>query len=153
MVNFLIDRDIKQPTPAEVNAGQYDEYFALAYNNALSVAAGEDDPIDNIFAKGAMGAWDFTVDTFDDFTDQGIVSENILAAGAIDYVYELGVRLGIFRLVDALILNWSSGAIDVTDSPVESKLYRYWKLSEQRFSLDELMMLVKRVLNKGAGQV
>lgn len=153
MVNFLIDRDITPPTPDQVSAGDYDEYFALAYNSALSATAGEDDPIDNIFAKGALGAWDFTVDTFDDFTDQGIIPENILAAGAIDYVYELGARLGIFRLVDALILNWSSGAIDVTDSPVESKLYRYWKLSEQRFSMDELMMLVKRVLNKGTGQV
>lgn len=153
MVEYLIDRDVTQPSEADVAAGNYDEYFALAYNHAISVTAAENDPIDNIFFKGSMGAWDFSVETFDDFTDQGIIPENILAAGAIDYVYELGVRLGIYRLVDALILNWSSGAIDVTDAPVEAKLYRYWKLSEQRFSMDELLMLTKRVLNKGSGEV
>ena len=30
---------------------------------------------------------------------------NILVAGNIDYVYELGEHMGIFKLVDVLILN------------------------------------------------
>ena len=121
MVRHLIARgvsiDLSNPEQEQRFAeGGYDEYFAVAYEQAATSANGEDDPIVAANTKGASVApWDFTVDTFDSIEEQGIVKDNILAAGALDYVYELGERLGIFRLVDALTLNWAAGAIDVVE--------------------------------------
>lgn len=155
MVRHLIARGVTiDLSDAEQEArfaeGGYDEYFALAYDQAASSAAGDDDPLVAANTKGASVApWDFTVDTFDSIEEQGVVKDNILAAGALDYVYELGERLGIFRLVDALTLNWAAGAIDVVDGPCAAKLYRYWKLRDQRADPSERGLVYKRVLNKG----
>jgi hypothetical protein len=153
MVQHLLSRGVKIDTPEQRQrfaAGGYDEYFALAYDQAARAAAGDDDPIVSANSKGASVAqWDFQVDTFDAIEDQGIVKENILAAGALDYVFELGERLGIFRLADALTLNWAAGAIDVVDGPCASKLYSYWKLRDQRSDPSERGLVYKRVLNKG----
>ena len=95
------------------NNRSFDEYFALAYNNALRSGDGsETDPIDAVRQKGALTTWDFAVDTFETVEEQGVVAQNILAAGALDYVFNLGERLGIFKLADALVLRWASGAFD-----------------------------------------
>ena len=155
MVRHLINRGVKinldDPEQRQRFAeGKYDEYFAVAYEQAVSSAAGDDDPIVAASTKGATVApWDFTVDTFESIEEQGIVKENILAAGALDYIFELGERLGIYRLVDALTLNWAAGAIDVVDGPCAAKLYRYWKLRDQRMDPTERGLVYKRVLNKG----
>lgn len=110
-----------------LNSGGYDEHFAAVYE----------------CAKGAT----------DPFEAQGVVRENILAAGLIDYVYELGERMGVFRLADALVMRWASGAIDVAEAATSGKLYRYWKLRDDRSSPEERGMLYKRVLNKGNTEV
>lgn len=153
MVRHLIARGVAIENDEQKRRfaeGGYDEYFAVAYEQAASSAAGDDDPIVAASTKGATVApWDFTVDTFDSIEEQGTVRDNILAAGALDYVYELGERLGIFRLVDALTLNWAAGAIDVVDGPCAAKLYRYWKLRDQRSDPSERGLVYKRVLNKG----
>jgi hypothetical protein len=155
MVAHLIARGVSiDPNDAEqqdrFTNGGYDEYFAVAYNQAASSAGGGDDPLVAAATKGASVApWDFTVDTFESIEEQGLVKENILAAGALDYVFELGERLGIFRLADALTLNWAAGAIDVVDGPCANKLYRYWKLRDQRSDPAERGLVYKRVLNKG----
>ena len=155
MVRHLIARGVRIDLNDAAQAdrfleGGYDEYFALAYDQAASSAAGDDDPIVVAATKGATVApWDFTVDTFESIEEQGVVKENILAAGALDYVWELGERLGIFRLADALTLNWAAGAIDVVDGPCAAKLYRYWKLRDQRSDPTERGLVYKRVLNKG----
>jgi hypothetical protein len=153
MVAHLIARGVSIETDEQKERfakGEYDEYFAVAYNQAASSAAGDDDPLVATTNKGAtVAAWDFTVDTFESIEEQGVVKENILAAGALDYVFELGERLGIFRLADALTLNWAAGAIDVVDGPCATKLYRYWKLRDQRSDPTERGLVYKRVLNKG----
>jgi hypothetical protein len=155
MVRHLINRGVKidldDPDQKRRFAeGKYDEYFAVAYEQAVSSAAGEDDPLVAASTKGATVApWDFTVDTFESIEEQGVVKDNILAAGALDYIFELGERLGIYRLVDALTLNWAAGAIDVVDGPCAAKLYRYWKLRDQRMDPVERGLVYKRVLNKG----
>ena len=159
MVRYLMARgvsiDLSRPEDKEKFVdGGYDEYFALAYEQALVAASGEDDPIDAVTTKGAAVApWDFTVETFESIEEQGVVKDNILAAGAIDYVFELGERMGVFRLVDALTLNWASGAIDVVDGPCAGKLYRYWKLRDQRSDPAERGLTYMRVLNKGDAEV
>ncbi len=159
MADYLVKRGLKidihsDNDLAKFHNGGFDEYFALAHEQALAAAAGEDDPIDGARVKGGnVAGWDFTVDTFESIEEQGIVKENILAAGALDYIYELGERLGAFRLADALTLNWAAGAIDVVDGPCAAKLYRYWKLRDQRSDPAERGLVYKRVLNKGDAEV
>ena len=156
MLDYLLDRGMIIDDVDRLNAGEYDEHFALAYHHAVNVAGGGDDPVDNARRPGGgstSGAWDFSVDTFEHMEQQGIIRENILAAGALDYIYELGDRLGIFKVVDVLVLNWSAGVIDVVDGPAAAKLYRYWKMRDQRATDEERAMVYRRVLDKGPGNV
>ncbi|HEX7296120.1 MAG TPA: hypothetical protein VF251_10235, partial [Pyrinomonadaceae bacterium] len=127
MVDYLRERGAEFESIQAVIDREYDELFALAYENAIARKAGRDDPIDAAHQPGGgaiSSNWDFSVDLFDDVEQQGVVRDNILAAGAIDYIYELGEHMGVFRLVDALVLNWASGSIDVVEGNVVSRLYR-----------------------------
>ncbi|ABC30618.1 conserved hypothetical protein [Hahella chejuensis KCTC 2396] len=156
MIDYLLDRGVQIDDIDKLKKGGYDEHFALAYDYALSTAGGEEDPLDAARRKGGgrgFGQWDFSVDHFEDVEEQGVVKENILAAGALDYIFEFGERLGVFRLVDALVLNWAAGSIDVVEGPAAARLYRYWKLREERASLDERGMVYRRVLSKGSTEV
>src|SRR5687768_10325542 len=86
--------------PDKVAAGQLDEYFALAYKDALQQAESGIDPIDAVRSR-ALANWDFNVDVFESIEERGIIPENIRAAGALDYVYVLGEKMGVFRITDA----------------------------------------------------
>ncbi len=156
MVAFLSDLGVVFPaggvTPQ--NRRRFDEYFALAYNHALRIGDGSTtDPIDAVRTKGAITDWDFTVDTFESVEEQGVVIQNILAAGALDYVYNLGERLGMFKLADALVLRWASGAFDAEPGKASADLYRYWKLRSERISPEERAMMYRRILMKGEGKL
>lgn len=156
MADYLISAglNLDELDEAKFNLGGYDELFAMAYQHAREVADGKDDPLDGARNRnGQSSQWDFTVDTFDQLDTQGVIRENISCAGAADYIFELGERLGVFRLADALVLNWSSGAIDVAEGAAASKLYRYWKLRDERSTPEERSMLYTRVLAKGDGQL
>lgn len=152
MIDYLLDRGVQIDDVEKLKAGDYDEHFALAYDYALNVASGQDDPLDAARRKGGgrgVGQWNFEVDDFSEVEEQGIIKENILAAGALDYIFEFGERLGVFKLVDALVLNWAAGSIDVVEGPAAARLYRYWKLREERASNEERGMVYRRVINKG----
>jgi len=156
MIEYLIDRGIQINDIDKLRNGGYDEHFALAYDYAITVASGKDDPLDAARRKDGgrgLGQWDFQVDDFTEVEEQGVVETNILAAGALDYIYELGERLNVFKLVDALVLGWAAGSIDVVEGPAASRLYRYWKLREERASEQERGMVYRRVLNKGQTEV
>ena len=157
MASHLLDMgiDLEQMNDEEFEFGNYDELFAMAYQAARSAVSGEDDPLDNARNNktNLANSWDFSVDSFETLSEQGVLPVNILASGAADYLFELGERLGIFRLADAIVLNWSSGAIDVVDGEAAHKLYRYWKLRDDRSTEEERGMLYKRVLNKGNASV
>lgn len=155
MIDHLIEAGITMQDGGILDIHGYDEHFAIAYDHARRSARGADDPLTSAFggSTGTSGAWDFSVRTFSDFGAQGILPENILAAGAIDYIFELGERMGVFQLCDALVLRWSSGEIDVADGATADRLFRYWKLRDDRSSFEERGMLYKRVLNKGNAKV
>ncbi len=156
MLEYLLERGVGKLRRDDVIEHKYDELFALAYEYAVARKAGGADPIDAAHQPGggtAGAAWDFSVDTFQEIEQQGVVRDNILAAGAIDYIFEVGEHMGLFRLVDALVLNWASGSIDVVEGDVVSRMYRYWKLRDQRASPEERGMVYRRVLNKGDTEV
>ena len=155
MIAFLKDLGVNFPKDAGSGRGaKFDEYFALAYNQAIRAGDGATvDPIDAVRTKGALTDWDFTVDTFETVEEQGVVPQNILAAGALDYVYNLGERLGMFKLADALVLRWASGAFDAEPGQASADLYRYWKLRSERISPEERAMMYRRILATGDGKL
>ena len=156
MIEYLEHNGVVEPAdPVSILADQqYDEYFALAYDYARRNVADTTDPLSKAYGPSAKAGtkWDYSVRTFSDFESQGIIKSNILAAGAIDYIYELGERMGIFAICDSLMLRWASGEVDVVDATAD-KFYRYWKRRDDRSSAEERGMLYKRVLNKGGAQV
>jgi hypothetical protein len=156
MWRYLKGRGVRMDKQVVFNEGGYDEILFSAFDRAARVISGGDDRFDK--ARSADGfsddsAWDFKVETFDTLADQGISPESIRAAGAIDYIFEFGERMGVFQLAEALVLNWSSGIIDVSAGAAAGKLYRYWKLIDDRSDADERGMLYRRVLNKGGAKV
>lgn len=150
MVKLLEELDLPfGPTPSPA----LDPYLAMAYQQARRMTQVADDPLDTVRNRGSVSTWNFEVDTFQGAEEQGVVPSNILAAGALDYIYYLGERLGAFRLTDAVVLRWASGAVDVSNGPSAARLYRYWKLRSERMSPEERAMLFKRVLDKGNGKL
>lgn len=136
------------------DAGEFDEYFAIAFDTARRLGtAGGEDPLDAARQRGAVVDWDFTVDTFEEASDAEISRENILAAGALDYVYWLGDAMGIYRVADAIVLRWAAGDLDIGTGDAGSKLYRYFKLRKDRASEDERAMLYRRVLGRGDAEL
>ncbi len=130
-----------------VSNHSFDEYFALALDYALRVESGGVDPIDLYRIKGSQNTWDFSVDLFESSAKQGVVPRNILGAGALYYTYVLGEQLQCFNLAEALILKWARGNVYISNPATEGKLYRFYKLLEERANNDERSMLFKRVLN------
>ncbi len=154
MIEHLIERGVVMDDQVILVNGGYDEHFAVAYEHARDISSATSDPLNAALGEGKDAKpWDFTVRTFSEFEAQGVITENILAAGAIDYIYELGERMGIYKLADALVLQWASGAIDVADGTAANRLFRYWKRRDERSSAEERGMLYKRVLNKGGANV
>jgi hypothetical protein len=153
MWRFLQTRRARLDSDARFNTGGYDELLFSAYDNALRVQSGGTDPLDNVYrgdvADSGSTAWDFRVDTFETIAAQGIDPRSIRAAGAIDYVFEMGERLRIFDIAEELVHNWSYGLIDVPDGTAAGKLYRYKKLLDVRDVPVDRGKLYRRVLNKG----
>ncbi|PPT09790.1 hypothetical protein CKA32_004542 [Geitlerinema sp. FC II] len=139
--------------PEKFGAGAYDEYFALAYHEARTGGTTTDDPIDLVYSRGGQSTWDFAVDRFESVEKQGISKNNILAAGALDYIYYIGEIMRVFDVANVLVLRWASGLLDIPDGTTASALYRFHKRRDERSTPEERAMLYKRVLNKGEGQV
>ncbi|WP_348256994.1 hypothetical protein [Leptolyngbya sp. PL-A3] len=155
MTDYLVNLGIKFKSKDAFTSGEYDEYFVLAYHDALKRSTVKDDPIDQFRLKGQVD-WDFTVDSFDQFDQvdvQGVIPTNIKAAGALDYVYVVGELMHVFDVANALVLRWARGILDVPNGKTASDLYRFHKLRNERSTYEERAMLYKRVLNKGDGQL
>lgn len=151
MVRYLADLRVDT---SKINNSAQDELFGVAYAHAMRVQSGREDPIDNVYnAASPYSGWNFNVDYFDSIAEQGISRDNILAAGALDYVRELGDNLGIFRCVDTLVLMWAQGSLDLASQESSSKLYRYYKLRENRLSFEERSMIYRQVINKGSSRL
>jgi len=153
MAAYLRGIGAKLDNTPRFQLGGYDELLFTAYDRSLSALQGGDDPIVSVQRGDQIGNWDFSVERFETTIDQGIDPNAIRAAGAIDYIYELGERMGVFRLAEALVLNWASGRIDVVDNRATTRLYAYWKQLDDRSDVDERGMLYRRVLGKGQSQL
>jgi hypothetical protein len=153
MSSYLKDRGVRLDDDERFRYGGYDEILYSAYDRSLSGQRGGDDPVVAVFTGSEINDWDYSVDRFDGTTSQGIDPLSVRAAGAIDYVYELGERMGVFRLAEALVLNWASGRVEVVDPRATTKLYAYWKQLDDRSDAQERGMLYRRVLGKGSTEL
>ena len=153
MIDYLVKLGVTIHSSEDFKAGKYDEYFILAYYEALKLSNVKDDPIDQFRIKGEV-SWDFTIPSFDDGVGrEEVISPNIKAAGALDYVYTVGELMRVFDVTNALVLRWARGALDVPAGKTASELYRLHKLRNERSTYEERAMLYKRVLNKSDGQL
>jgi hypothetical protein len=153
IINELIKQGIKIDDGNIFNAGIYDKYFVQAYDRVTKQSTVADDPISTIGVKGSKVAWDFTIDTFDSIESQGVIPINIKAAGALEYVYYIGEVMRVFNVANALVLRWASGRIDIPEGKINTAIYNFHKLRNQRNTPEERAMLYKRVLNRGDGQI
>ena len=152
VVDYLVDRGL-QPDVDKFNNGDYEEHFALAYNHAVDAVSGRADPIDGVRRGARTTGWDFSVRTFDYLEELGVVAENILAAGAIDYIYELGENLKCFALRDVVLRDWWNLEFEEPSLRLDDLLHTAMLKKRDRLSVEERMVLYKRVLNKGSGEI
>jgi hypothetical protein len=127
----------------------FDEYFAGAYQHALRVNSGQEDPIFQVYNPNYNSAWNLNVDYFDDVEEQSIVPEHIRAAGALYYCYMMGEVMGLYHVVDYLTLMWARGSLALSQGEASTKLYRYYKRRDDRMTSEERAMTWKQVLNLG----
>ena len=153
MIDYLVDLGFQVQSDEAFESGEYDEYFILAYNEALKTSTVQDDPIDTARIRGGEVSWDFSVDSFETEEAQEVITDNIKAAGALDYIYVIGEQMRVFDVVNALVLRWASGQLDVPEGTTAALLYRFHKLRDERSTPEERAMLYKRVLNKGNGRL
>ena len=93
-----LDRLTLDPTSGQ----DFDQTIAAAV--ARVTAAGGTDPVQLTAPSGRLSPWDFQVDLFDSIANQIILEANVRAAGALMWCYDIGERLGVYRLTDALVL-------------------------------------------------
>lgn len=132
----------------------FDEFYGAAYLQAVKSSGQSEGQLVSINGKAMGDDWDFSVDHFEEEEEEekSVNPDNIKAAGALDYIYELADHLGVFRITDALVLMWAQGRLELPQgSEAASKLYRYYKLRDSRLSQEERAMVYKSVLNKGEG--
>ncbi|GAA5026989.1 hypothetical protein ACFQRL_11275 [Microbacterium fluvii] len=111
------------------------------------------DPAQLTRPLGRTSPWDFQVDLFDSTAGQIVLPGNVRAAGALMWCWDIGERLGVYKLADALVYRWWIGLLDFGDGDLTSELYRYYKLREDRPAEEERFLLYRRVLDLGQTQV
>ena len=139
-----------QPLPVDpdtASAQTVTTYLTLAYEESTRKASSSSDPIALTRPVGSISSWDYRIDPFDDVAYQVILASSIRAAGALAWVYEIGERLGVFKLADTLVMRWATGNVDFSSPTLVSQLYRYWQLRDDRMSPEDRGLLYRRVLS------
>jgi hypothetical protein len=111
------------------------------------------DPVQLTRPTGRTSPWDFQVDLFDTSAAQIVLEDNVRAAGALMWCYDIGERLGVYKLTDALVYRWWVGLLDFGDADLTSELYRYYKLRDERPAEEERFLLYRRILDVGEAPV
>lgn len=132
---------------------KFDEYLVLAYSQAIEKSKNAGDPVTNVFQNGSADSFNYAVDYFETADGQGIDVENVLAAGTLYYIKTLADDLGILRVADAVLMRWTAGMLDIPQGDTSTKLYRYYKLRDERTTAEERSMFYKIVLDSGEGEV
>ena len=111
------------------------------------------DPVQLTRPTGRTSPWDFQVDLFETSAAQIVLEENVRAAGALMWCYDIGERLGVYKLTDALVYRWWIGLLDFGDPDLTSEAYRYYKLRDERPAEEERFLLYRRILDVGQAPI
>jgi hypothetical protein len=134
-----------------IDAGQRNGLIAQVVDDVTR--GGGTDPVQLTRPTGRTSPWDFEVDLFDSSAAQIVLAENVRAAGALMWCYDIGERMGVFKLTDALVYRWWVGLLDFGDADLTSELYRYYKLRDDRPAEEERFLLYRRILDVGGASV
>jgi hypothetical protein len=135
----------------QVTAGRKNSLIAQVIDDVTR--GGGTDPAQLTRPVGRTSPWDFEVDLFDTTAAQIVLTENVRAAGALMWCYDIGERMGVYKLTDALVYRWWVGLLDFGDADLTSELYRYYKLREDRPAEEERFLLYRRILDVGGAPV
>lgn len=126
----------------------YDEFLGQAYVEALKASSSDNtqDPIDSIFNGGTFSNWNFEIEYLADIEQDSINAENIKAAAAIFYLYNVDKYLHLFDAVDAITLEWAKGNVSLSGGEGGDMLYTYYKKRDSRLSVEEREWLFDQTL-------
>ncbi|WP_028067995.1 hypothetical protein [Solirubrobacter soli] len=154
MIDYLVELELSM-TYERVVAGEFDEYFALAYDAARRQRADSDDPIDIARSGRRKGVQsDFTIRRISQLDKTTVVRPKaIYAAGALFTIFVEGELMRMFDIADALSLEWHRGGLDVSEGDVASLLNRIEHLRNDRPDDSERGMLYRRLFNYGEAEM
>lgn len=133
--------------PTDPNPAQ-DHTIARVYEDTVGTAGGTD-PVALTRPPGRITPWNFQVKPFEASRYEEPRSENILAAGALMWCFEIGERMGVYKISDALVYRWWIGQADFRDPDLVAQLYRYYKLRDERLPEEDRALLYRRILGLG----
>ncbi len=153
MARFLFARGITIASDEAFENGNYDEYFALAFDHALRVSEGSNDPVDVARTKGGVADWNYTIRRISESDRPIIRAELIRAAGALYTTFIEGEQMHVYDIADSLLTAWHRGELDIPDGDTASQLNRYEILMRDRPTEEERQMHYKRVFNIGEAEI
>lgn len=154
MIDYLVDLRLTMTFPKVVN-GEFDEYFALAYDHARRARVASDDPV-AIARGGVQGtapAWDFTVRRMSERGTPQVRPPALRAAGALFNLFVQDQLMRVLDLGDALVLDWHRGKLDVGEGELADRLHRYEHLRDDRLDEEERGMIYRRLFGFGQAEV
>ena len=146
MITFLSELNL----PLGADFSNVKDFFSHAYLYAARQVYKEDTSTGN--GSNVVGEMNRNLSAIPltGLSTAGVVPQNILSAGALYYIYELGSRLGMFRMTDMLVLMWAQGRLDLEGgSEAGALLYEYYKQRDSRLSYEERRMVYRQALNLG----
>jgi hypothetical protein len=153
MIAYLVDLRLSMTTP-QVVAGEFDEYFAVAYDEARRRRAQSDDPID-IARSGRRPVTppSFTIPRIGEVETTIIRPQAIRAAGALFSIFVEGELMRMFDITDAVSLDWHRGGLDISEGEIAALLNRIEHLRDDRLDESERGMLYRRLFNYGQAEI
>lgn len=152
MVDFLEAAGIQGIDDTKFNRGDYDEYFAQAYYQAVFAGrtGGETTPPVVVPPAGD----EFRLPTYEFGDDQGVVPASIHVAAVAYQIFMIGDKLGMLEMPNALLARRARGKLDLPSGNASTLLQEYKKFQRaEDVEPEERMLLYKRVFSLGGGNV
>lgn len=152
MVDYLEAAGVGEIVGTKFKSGNYDEYFAQAYHQAVFGRSGDALAVQKSIVAPAGD--EFQLPTYEYGDDQGVVPASIHAAAAAYQIFMIGDKLGMLEMPNALLARRARGKLDLPSGGASTLLQDYKKFQRaEDVQPEERMLLYKRVFNLGGGNV
>jgi hypothetical protein len=133
---------------------EFDEYFAVAYDEARQQRSASDDPIDRALSgRRPSAAVDFTLRRVSERSTQTVNQVAIEAAGALFSIYTEDQLMRVFDIADALTLEWHRGGLDISDGDAADLLNQLEVKRDKRPTEAERGHHYRRIFNFGDAEL